>query len=191
MAVTTVTTTMAAGVKYTVQTDSSADWSSVSNDTYFYDLATEIVYYKNADGVINDAYVSSTAWGDITGTLSSQTDLIAALDEIIEVKSDKLITENAQTGASYTLVLSDANKLVSMNNGSGNTLVIPLNSSVAFPIGTQILVKQKGAGQTIFLPTGGVIIESYLNKTISLGQYSLFTLIKTNTDTWSLGGNLH
>jgi len=190
MAVTTVTTTMAAGVKYTVQTDSSADWSSVSNDTYFYDLATEIVYYKNADGVINDAYVSSTAWGDITGTLSSQTDLIAALDEIIEVKSDKLITENAQTGASYTLVLSDANKLVSMNNGSGNTLVIPLNSSVAFPIGTQILVKQKGAGQTIFLPTGGVIIESYLNKTISLGQYSLFTLIKTNTDTWSLGGNL-
>ena len=77
-----------------------------------------------------------------------------------------------------------------MNNGSGNTLVIPLNSSVAFPIGTQILVKQKGAGQTIFLPTGGVIIESYLNKTISLGQYSLFTLIKTNTDTWSLGGNL-
>ena len=92
MAVTTVTTTMAAGVKYTVQTDSSADWSSVSNDTYFYDLATEIVYYKNADGVINDAYVSSTAWGDITGTLSSQTDLIAALDEIIEVKSDKLIT---------------------------------------------------------------------------------------------------
>jgi len=181
---------MAAGVKYTVQTDSSADWSSVSNDTYFYDLATEIVYYKNADGVINDAYVSSTAWGDITGTLSSQTDLIAALDEIIEVKSDKLITENAQTGASYTLVLSDANKLVSMNNGSGNTLVIPLNSSVAFPIGTQILVKQKGAGQTIFLPTGGVITESYLNKTISLGQYSLFTLIKTNTDTWSLGGNL-
>ena len=190
MAVTTVTTTMAAGVKYTVQTDSSADWSSVSNDTYFYDLATEIVYYKNADGVINDAYVSSTAWGDITGTLSSQTDLIAALDEIIEVKSDKLITENAQTGASYTLVLSDANKLVSMNNGSCNTFVIPLNSSVAFPIGTKILVKQKGAGQTIFLPTGGVIIESYLNKTISLGQYSLFTLIKTNTDTWSLGGNL-
>ena len=190
MAVTTVTTTMAAGVKYTVQTDSSADWSSVSNDTYFYDLATEIVYYKNADGVINDAYVSSTAWGDITVTLSSQTDLIEALDEIIEVKSDKLITENAQTGASYTLVLSDANKLVSMNNGSGNTLVIPLNSSVAFPIGTQILVKQKGAGQTIFLPTGGVIIESYLNKTISLGQYSLFTLIKTNTDTWSIGGNL-
>ena len=35
-----------------------------------------------------------------------------------------------------------------------------------------------------------VLIESYLNKTQSLGQYSLFTLIKTGTDTWSLGGNL-
>ena len=163
MAVTTVTTTMAAGVKYTVQTDSSADWSSVSNDTYFYDLATEIVYYKNADGLVEDVYKD---------------------------KSNRTLSINAQNGASYTLSLSDAGKLVSMNNGSGNTLVIPLNSSVAFPIGTQILVKQKGAGQTIFLPTGGVLIESYLNKTQSLGQYSLFTLIKTGTDTWSLGGNL-
>jgi len=56
MAVITVTTKMVAGVKYTHTTDSIADWSSVPNDAYFYDLATEIVYYKNADGVIINAY---------------------------------------------------------------------------------------------------------------------------------------
>ena len=38
MAVTTITTKMSAGVNYSVQTDSSADWSAVSNDVYFYDL---------------------------------------------------------------------------------------------------------------------------------------------------------
>jgi len=146
-------------------------------------------------GVVSWENISSggTAWGDITGTLSSQTDLYLVINELsaaISAKSDKLITENAQSGASYTLVLSDANKLVSMNNGSGNTLTVPNNTDVTFPMGTQILVKQKGAGATTFSPGVGVTIESYLNKVVSLGQYSLFTLIKTDTNTWSLGGNL-
>ena len=48
MAVTTITTTMVAGVKYTVQTDTSADWGSVSNDVYFYYLAEQKVYYNDA-----------------------------------------------------------------------------------------------------------------------------------------------
>ena len=56
MAVTTVTTTMAAGVKYTVQTDTSADWGSVSNDVYFYDLAEQKVYYKDALGDVVETY---------------------------------------------------------------------------------------------------------------------------------------
>ena len=156
---------------------------SANNGDRYTDLDTGDFYlYQSAWIIVG----GSTAWGDITGTLSAQTDLISAL----EAKSDKLISINAQNGGSYTLVLSDAGKLVTMNNGSGNTLVIPLNSSVAFPIGTQILVKQKGAGQTIFLPVGGVLIQSYLNRTQSLGQYSLFTLIKTDVNTWSLGGNL-
>ena len=163
MAVTTITTKMVAGVKYSVTTDTSADFSSVGNEVYFYNLEDEIVYYKNLDGLIVDVYRNT---------------------------SNQLLSLNEQTGATYTLSLSDQGKLVSMSNGSGNTLVIPLNSSVAFPVGTQILVKQKGAGQTVFLPTGGVTIESYLNRTQSLGQYSLFTLIKTGTDTWTLGGNL-
>lgn len=61
MAVQNITTKMVAGVKYTVQTDSSADWSSVSNGTYFYDKATEIVYYKDATGTIIDAYAPETS----------------------------------------------------------------------------------------------------------------------------------
>jgi len=176
--------------RYVYVCDSAPVHSANSGDTAV-DVTNGILYiYTTSWGAAGSG---GTAWGDITGTLSSQTDLylvITELSEAISAKSDKLITENAQSGASYTLVLSDANKLVSMNNGSGNTLTVPNNTDVAFPIGTQILVKQKGEGATTFSPGAGVTIESYLNKVVSLGQYSLFTLIKTDTNTWSLGGNL-
>ena len=56
MAVTVVTIKMAGGVNYTHTTDTSADWPSVPNDTYFYDLDTEIVYYKDAAGTVINAY---------------------------------------------------------------------------------------------------------------------------------------
>lgn len=35
-----------------------------------------------------------------------------------------------------------------MNNAAANTLTIPANALVAYPIGTQILVTQMGAGTT-------------------------------------------
>jgi len=105
----------------------------------------------------------------------------------------KAITEvshNAQTGTAYTLVIADRDKLVEMDNASANTLTIPLNSSVAFPIGTQILIVQKGAGQTTISGDTGVTVYSEDSKVKTVGQYALATLIKCASDTWYLGGNL-
>ena len=59
MAVTTVTTTMAAGVNYTVVTDTSADWASVANSTYFYDKADKLVHYKDSTGTIQEIFSGS------------------------------------------------------------------------------------------------------------------------------------
>lgn len=56
MAVTTVTTTMAGAINYTVVTDTSADWPSVANSTYFYDKATKLVYFKNSGGTILEIF---------------------------------------------------------------------------------------------------------------------------------------
>jgi hypothetical protein len=124
-------------------------------------------------------------WGGITGTLSSQTDLQTALD----TKTNKLITTNRQT-ASYTLVLADADKLVEMNVGTANDLTIPLNSSVAFVTGTQILLAQYGAGQTTIVPTSGVTVRSNGAKLKLNVQYSGATLIKIDTDEWYLFGDI-
>jgi hypothetical protein len=55
------------------------------------------------------------------------------------------LTLNAQTGTTYTLVLTDAQKLVTLSNASSITATIPPNSSVAFTIGDQVNLMQIGA----------------------------------------------
>lgn len=104
------------------------------------------------------------------------------------------LTTNSQTGTTYTLVLADAGKNVEMNNAAANTLTVPLNSSVAYPVGTQITIIQTGAGTTTIAPASGVTINyfsptSAATRTIK-GQWGAATLIKRATDTWVLIGNL-
>jgi hypothetical protein len=59
MAVITLTTQMAGAINYTATTASSADWSSVSNSTYFYDLTDKLVHYKNSTGAVLEIYGSA------------------------------------------------------------------------------------------------------------------------------------
>lgn len=98
------------------------------------------------------------------------------------------VLTNAQTG-SYTLVLSDKNKIVEMGVGTANNLTVPLNSSVAFPVGSQINILQTGAGQTTVVATGGVTINATPGLKIR-AQWSYATLIKRGTDTWVLVGDV-
>ena len=59
MAVTAVIGAPAGAINYTFTTDTSADWASVANSTYFYNKADKIVRYKDASGVISDALTTS------------------------------------------------------------------------------------------------------------------------------------
>lgn len=105
------------------------------------------------------------------------------------LKIDKLITANRQT-SSYTLVIGDAVKLVEINNASANNLTVPPNSSVAFPIGTQIMIAQYGAGQTTIVAGVGVTLRSDGSKLKIAAQYSAATILKIATDEWYVFGNL-
>jgi hypothetical protein len=96
---------------------------------------------------------------------------------------------NTQT-ASYTLVLADAGKLIETNVASANTVTIPLNSSVAFPIGTEIIIVQYGTGQTTIAAAAGVTIRSVTSRLKLTNQYSSASLIKRGTDEWYLIGDL-
>jgi hypothetical protein len=96
---------------------------------------------------------------------------------------------NAQT-ASYTLVAADKDKMVEMGVGSANTLTVPLNSTIAYPIGTKITVVQTGTGQTTITPaTVGVTINGTPGLKLR-AQWSAVTLVKRGTDTWVAFGDL-
>jgi len=101
-----------------------------------------------------------------------------------------MIALNAQTGTSYTAVLADDGKLITLDNGSAITFTIPPNSSVAFGIGTQINIMQLGAGVATITAGAGVTLRSAGTKVKTNGQYSVATCVKIATDTWVLVGNL-
>lgn len=96
---------------------------------------------------------------------------------------------NTQT-ASYTLVLSDAGKILEMNSASSNNLTVPPNSSVAFPTKTRIDLCSIGAGQTTLVAGAGVTIRSVNSRLKLTAQYSGGTLYKRGTDEWVLLGDI-
>jgi hypothetical protein len=99
------------------------------------------------------------------------------------------VPANAQSSTSYTLVLTDAGKLITLSNSSAITLTIPTNASVAFPLNTRIDLVQIGAGQ-VTVGGAGVTIRSSGSKLKLTGQYSGATLWKNATDEWYLIGDI-
>lgn len=85
--------------------------------------------------------------------------------------------------------MSDSGKLIELDNTNPITLSIPLNSSVAFPIGTRIDLLQTNSGQVTVTPTGGVTLNYIIGNKLA-GQWAGATLIKRATDTWVLIGAL-
>jgi hypothetical protein len=98
------------------------------------------------------------------------------------------IATNAQTGTTYTLVLTDRDKLVTLSNASPITLTVPLNSSVAFATGAIVNIQQIGAGQVTVAGASGVTVTGTGTKLRT--QYSAASLVKTGTDSWTLIGDI-
>jgi len=88
---------------------------------------------------------------------------------------------NTQTG-SYTTVLTDAGKVITMSNASANTVTIPANASVAYVVGTRINILNLGAGACTPTAGAGVTIAGTISALATNGSASL---VKTATNTWS------
>jgi len=131
---------------------------------------------------INDATIDG-------GTIDADSISISGVDlsDIFQVNGE--LSGQTLSASSYTLVLADAGKIVEVENASANTITVPTNASVAFPINTVVNVVSSGTGQTT-IAAPGVTLLSYGAKTKLTGQYSMATLIKKSTDTWWLAGDL-
>lgn len=92
---------------------------------------------------------------------------------------------NNQT-TDYTLVLTDAYKIVEINKSTAVTVSIPRNINVPFPIGTEIKIAQLGTGQVTISPLSTVTIRSNGGKNKTTAQYSMATLVKRDVNDWYL-----
>jgi hypothetical protein len=105
-------------------------------------------------------------------------------------QDDTTLSFNAQTGTTYTLVIADLGKLVTLSNASGITLTIPPSVFVA---GNTINIQQIGAGQVTLAQGVGVTITS-TGATASApklrAQYSAGTIICTASNTFTVIGDL-
>jgi hypothetical protein len=116
-----------------------------------------------------------------------------AVSLLTNVTVTPTLAVNAQT-ASYTFVLSDGNNaVVTLSNASANTLTIPPNSSVAFPVGTVLNFAQTGAGQTTVTQGSGVTITSTGGTSTApktRAQYSAGSAIQTSANNWLVIGDI-
>lgn len=103
------------------------------------------------------------------------------------------VATNAQTGTSYTLVLSDNGKLVTLANASPVSVTIPLNSSVALPVGAVIMMAAYDAGAVTISGAGGVTVVSTgatAATPVIRAQYSSVGAIQTSANNWLVVGDL-
>jgi hypothetical protein len=107
-----------------------------------------------------------------------------------EAGLNETIPLNTQTGTTYTLVAGDAGDLVTLSNASAITLTVPTNASVPFAIGTQITITQANSGQVTVAGAVGVTVNAADTFLKLRTQWSAGTLIKTNTNSWILIGDL-
>jgi hypothetical protein len=107
-----------------------------------------------------------------------------------EAGLNETIPLNAQTGTTYTLAVGDAGELVTLANASAITLTVPTNASVPFAIGTQITITRAGSGSLTVAGAVGVTVNSADGFLKLRAQWSSATLIKIDTNSWILIGDL-
>lgn len=116
---------------------------------------------------------------------------VASLQTTLDAKETlgEVSAINAQTGTTYTFVLTDKGKLVTLSNAGAITLTVPTNASVAFPVKSSIKIAQLGAGQ-VTISGAGVTFRSRGAALKLTAQYGGAELIKIATDEWLVVGDL-
>lgn len=142
--------------------------------------ALAVTAAKIADSAITSAKIADDTIVNADISTTAAIDLGKLADATIDEKS-----------ASYTLALTDKNKFIKMSvTSTANTVTVPTNASVAFPIGSQIHIIQYGTGKTQVIPVSGTVTIYATPGTYLRAQYSSATLLKCDTNIWMLMGDL-
>ena len=176
----------------------------VANDVVSYNNSTYICILASTGNLpTNTTYWSLMALagaGDVVGPASSTDSVLAVYDgttgkllknSTMPISSVGYIGSPQVSGGAtaYTLALADAGDHVYFTGGSTATLTVPTNATVAFPIGTTILVLNNNSGN-LTISGAGVTFQlangTTGNRTVA--TKGMASLIKVATDTWWVTG---
>jgi hypothetical protein len=113
MAVVTVSGSPVVGTKYTVTTASSADWASVSNSTYFFDLTDKLVHYKDSTGAIIELF------GSGAGGLTYFTEAQNTTAPNATVPVDSLTAVTGTTNGDFAIIPKGSGAIITAIPDSG------------------------------------------------------------------------
>ena len=134
-------------------------------------------------------------------TVPTSSDLVKNGATAIETLGDAIdasfagLTVNAQTGTTYTAVKADGlNQIVTMDNAAANIFSIPTDATYNFPIGTTLVVYQKGAGittiQAVTSGTTTVVSAGAVSAAPVLARYKSAVAIKLAANNWTVVGGI-
>lgn len=159
----------------------SVAWSAITGEP------TTLAGYGITDGLSTSVAASTyapIASPSFTGTASAR-------DELSNVYNLgwRDCPQNSQT-SNYQLVLADRGKQVLMN-GTSLTLTVPANSSVAFPIGTTIMiVNTNTTSLTIAITTDTMTLaNSTTTGSRTLARNGVASLTKIGSTSWLISGS--
>ena len=145
-------------------------------------IAEVTAVIDGAPNALNTLNELAAALGDDANFASTVTTALAA-----KVDSYTPITQKT---ASYTLsTLNHRDDLIEMGSSSALTLTIPLNSSIAYPVGTSLDILQTGTGQVTIAGAEGVTVNATPGLKLRT-QWSSATLFKRAENTWVVYGDL-
>lgn len=122
---------------------------------------------------------SSTLGGIKVGAgLTISSGVLSAAAQVVDVTASK------------TLALTDTETLQDCSSSSAIEVTIPLNSSVAFPIGASIGINRLGSGTVTVKLTSGVTLNGGSSNIAIKTQYKGAVLRKLGTNTWLLQGDV-
>jgi len=154
-------------------TGATLDDNAVDSDQHYLTLS------QTTSGTLTTARISSTklSFQPSTGTLNVGSTGGGSINVNGRVKS--LRTENIQT-TSYTLALSDQDGVVAMNNSGNESVTVPNDSTIDFPVGSIVYINKVGSGDVALQGAGGV----NLTRTGNLAQNEELYVRKRAANSW-------
>ena len=134
---------------------------------------------SNLSEKVNNIVDEKAIWGEITGTLSNQTDLQTALNLKLDKTAD-LVTDDT---TNRDLVLTDSSKYIRMTSADAKTIAVPPQSDVAWATGTVITIRNAGAGALTFVEGSGVAISP---DDLELDENDTTQLVRVSEDVWDV-----